>query len=251
MSTQFNISPYNNGVAWKKFDIVNQNGVFYYATQDIAISASAKNPTDSVSYSVSSYSRQDDVATLNFTKSDSYGPFQRGCIVTVSNLVNATLNYTGMILDGGANGSSAWISYVNPGWNQGTTAVGAGQITAKNPEWTTGFLFAPTYSTKIASKNQAIITQLGNGYTQRMSNGVNTFQQEVSLTFQNRSSREARAVTNFVQDKMGKDSFEILLMDPMLNNQPNQKYVAATVDVNPVAYNLYDISVPVIRVFEP
>lgn len=252
MSTQFNFPPYNQNIAWKKFDVITYNNIFYYATQDIAASPSQdKNPSVTVTYATSiTWSREDDIATITFTKSNVFGPFQRGSIVTVTLPSNTTLNYTGMILDGGANGTTAWIKYVNPGTNDAGGSI-VGSIIAKNPEWTTGFLFAPTYGTRITSKNQAIITQLGNGYSQRMSNGVNTFQQTIDLLFQSRSSREARAITNFVQDKMGKDSFEILLMDPMINNQPNQKYVAADVSVNPTSYNLYEISVPVVRVFEP
>lgn len=250
MSTQFYFPPYNKDRSWKKFDVVQQqsSGIFYYATQDINTSASDKLPTSIVTYNISSWTREDDIVTIYYTKSsDGYNFFKQGAIVTVTVPSNTSLNYVGMIIDGDGSSTSGWIKYVNPGWND----TGSGGTVYGNPEWTTGFMFAPTYGTKIGTKNQVIMTQLGNGYSQRMSNGVNTFQQQIDLMFQNRSSREARAITNFIQDKMGKDAFQILLMDPMINNQPNQKYVAADINVNPTSYNLYEIGITVIRVFEP
>jgi hypothetical protein len=36
-----------------------------------------------------------------------------------------------------------------------------------------------------------------------------------------------------------------------MNNQPNQKFVAASINVSTNAYNLNDINIPVVRVFDP
>lgn len=245
MSTQYSFAGFNANVNWKKFDVI-YDGIYRYATQDLPIGGRISAPNLQVVYNVTQTRREDDLVTVFFTQTGNVPNFSVGSIVRTLSLTDSSMNYNGMVV-AGASGS---VSYVNAGWNAGLTAS-AGTINCLNPGWTSGFMFAPTYTTRIGTENQAIIAELGNGYSQRMSNGVNTFNQNLNLVFQNRSSREARAITNFVQDKMGKDSFPILLMDPMLNNQPNQKYVAASIDVNTNAFNLNDITVPVVRVFDP
>jgi phage-related protein len=245
MSIQYNFAGYNANVNWKKFDVI-YDGKYRYATQDLSVGGVNGAPDLRVIYNVTNTKREDDVATVYFTQTGTVANFSQGSIIGVKNLTNSTMNYTGMIIAGG----NGWASYINAGWSEGLTAS-AGVVDCLNPGWTSGFMFAPSYTTSIGTENQAIVTQLGNGYTQRMSNGVNTFNQNLNLTFQNRSSREVRAMTTFVQDKMGKDAFPILITDPMMNNQPNQKFVAASINVSTNAYNLNDINIPVIRVFDP
>lgn len=245
MSTQYYFAPYNSSIAWKKFDVI-YDGAYKYATQDQGVGGANGAPTLQISYNVANYRRDDDVATVYFSQTGNVANFQRGSIIKTAGLSNSTLNYTGMVLDGG----SGWATYINPGWNEGLTAS-AGTVRGDNPAWTSGFFFSPTYTTKIGTENQVITAQLGNGYSQRMSNGVNTFQQNLQLVFQNRSDREARAITNFVQDKGGFNPIQIMMPNQFLNNQPNQKWVAPSIDVSPVAYNLNDIAVPIIRVFDP
>lgn len=244
MSTQYYFPPYNASVAWKKFDVV-YDGSYLYATQDTTIGGANSAPALQISYTVSGYKREDDVTTLYFTQTGNVCNFQRGSIVKAAGLTNSTCNYTGMALDGGP----STVSYINPGWPQGVTSS-AGTLSGPNPAWSSGFFFSPTYTTKIGTENQAIVTQLG-GYSQRMSQGLNTFNQNISMVFQNRSDREARAIMTFVQDKGGVSAFEIMLPNALLNNQPNQKYISPSVDVSPVAFGLNDISVPVVRVFDP
>lgn len=245
MSTQFYFPPYNSSVAWKKFDVI-YDGSYLYGTQDMTVGGPNSAPTLQISYTVSGHKREDDVTTLFFSQTGNVCNFQRGSIVRAANLSNSSCNYTGMVLDGG----SGWCSYINPGWPQGLSAS-VGVVGGLNPAWTSGFFFSPTYTTKIGSENQIITAQLGNGYSQRMSQGVNTFNQNIQAVFQNRSDREARAITNFVQDKGGVLSFDIMMPNQFLNNQPNQKYVAPSVDVSPVSFGLNDIAVPLIRVFDP
>lgn len=245
MSTQYYFPPYNASINWKQFDVI-YDGIYRYATQDMAAGGAVSAPTLNVVYNVTQTKREDDKVTVYFTQTGNVPSFTQGSIVKVNGLTDPSMNYTGMALGG----ASGYVSYTNPGWSAGIGAS-AGVINTVNPGWSTGFISAPTYTSKIGTENQAIITQLGSNYSQRMSLGLNTFNQNIQLVFQNRSSREARAITTFVQDKMGKDSFEILWPDTILNNQPNQKWIAGVVDVTPVAFGLNDISVNVARVFEP
>ena len=245
MSTQFYFPSYNSSVAWKKFDVI-YDGSYLYGTQDMTVGGPNSAPTLQISYTVSGYKREDDVTTLFFSQTGNVCNFQRGSIVRAANLSNSSCNYTGMVLDGG----SGWCSYINPGWPQSLSAS-AGTVGGLNPAWTSGFFFSLTYTTKFGTENQAIITQLGDGYVQRAPRQVNSFNQMIACSFQNRSDREARAITNFVQDTAGSRSFEIMMPNSILYNQPNHKWVAGTVDVTPVAYNLNDISLNLARVFEP
>lgn len=247
MSSQYYFPPYNGGLSWSKFDVVlgadvGAAGVYFYATQDIP--AGEYSPSGFYSFPISGYARSDDVTTLSYAHTGGR-PFAPGSIIKVQGVTqNTTVNYTGMVLYGG----SGTVSFVNPGWAQ--TQVCGGTITCFNPAWTTGFLFQPTYSTKINTQNNALTTQLGDGYTQRQPQFINTFGQTWNLVFQNRGKREMRALQNFVEDKAGATAFEILIPDAFLTNQPNQKYVCASLEVTPVSFGLYDMALPVVRIFD-
>jgi phage-related protein len=185
------------------------------------------------------------VLTLTYTHTGGL-PFAAGSIIKVTSMTDSTNNYTGMVLVGG----SGTLSYINAGWDLGSAADTAGVITCLCPGWSTGCLFQPTYTSKIGTQNEAIITKLGDGYSQRSPLAVNTFSQSLNLVYQNRGKREVRAAQNFVEDHAGAYAFEILMPDQYLNNQPNQKYVAASIDVTPVSFERYDYQIPVSRVFE-
>lgn len=250
MSSQYYFAPYNETLSYKKFSTVfgiynnstAYSSPYFYATQDIT--AGNYSPSGEYTYSISQYSRDEDVTTLTYTHSGGM-PFAPGSIIKVAGVsANTTVNYTGMVLRGG----SGSVSYVNPGWAQ-TQSCG-GTISCTMPAWTTGCFFQPTYTSKIGTQNNAIVTQLGDNYSQRTPNGLNTFNQTWNLVFQNRDKREMQAITNFSQDHAGAYAFEMLIPDQFLTNQPNQKFICASVDVVPVSFGLYDISLPVARVFD-
>lgn len=251
ITSQYYIPPYNHVLTYKKFDVVygitdfssnTHRSPYFYATQDVPTGCS---PSGEFFFSATGYTREDDITTLRIAVSGSVPPFAPGSIVKLSLMTNDTLNYTGMILDGG----SGTISYINPGWPQGLTAC-FGQVQFLNPAWTTGYLFQPTYTTKITSNPKSIMTQFGDGYSQRRPDGLNALGQTWNLVYQNRDKREAKAIVNFAQSKAGAEAFEILIPDQFLTNQPNHKYICGECDVTPNAFGLYDITVPVTRVFD-
>lgn len=244
MSTQYYFPPYNASVAWKKSDPI-YDGSYFYATQDTIVGGASSAPTLQILYNVTGSMRQDDVTTLYFTQTGNVCNFQRGSIIKAAGLTNSSMNYTGMALNGG----SGFANFINPGWPE-SLAVSVGTVSGPNPAFTSGFFFTPTYSTKIATENTPIVTQLGNNYSQRMSQGLNSFDQNITMVFQNRETREARAISNYVQDSMGVRAVEIMLGDPILNNQPNQKWALQNCEVTPVSYSLADITVQAKRVFD-
>lgn len=249
MSSQYYFAPYNHNLSYSKFSTIygiydgaTEQSPYFYATQDVTVGN--YSPSGFYRFNITAYSRSDDVTTLTYSHTGG-PPFAPGSIIKVSGVtIDTTVNYSGMVLGGG----SGSISFVNPGWSQAQSCGGA--IECLSPAWSTGFFFQPTYSTKITTQTNAITTQLGDGYQQRTPMGVNTFTQSWNLIFQSRGKREMQAIQNFVQDHAGAYSFEILIPDQYLSNQPNQKFVAASADVTPVSFGLYDITVPVTRVFD-
>ena len=249
MSVQYSVAPFNSSLSYKKYDIVYgiyvgstiHSSPYFYATSDLNPGYS---PSGVYNYPITQFSRVDDVTTLTYSHTGG-PPFGVGSIIKVIGMANTTVNYTGMVMQGG----SGTISFVNPGWPE-TTSTSAGIISCLSPGWTTGFMHIPDYTTNIDNENQTIVTQMGAGYSQRQSQGLNTFNQSINLVFRNIGQRQTKAITNFVQDKEGVYPFEITLNDQFLNNQPNQKYVATNGKVEPSSFKLYNVSVQVNRVFD-
>lgn len=242
MPSQYYIPPFSDTLVYKQYDMAYEPP-YFYATIEVPVGYS---PWGIYNYPITQYSRADDVTTLTFTHTGG-PPFGPGAIIQVTGVsANSSVNYTGMIVKGG----SGTLSYVNPGWAQ-TQSISAGAIHCLCGAWTSGFGFIPDYTTKLNTQNTAIVVQLGDGYSQRQPQGINTFNQPLTLVFRNRDKYETRAITNYVQDTAGSNSFEILLNDAFLNNQPNQKWIAPSMDVTPVSFERYDINVNVTRVFEP
>ncbi len=251
MSIQFNILPYNSGVNYKKFDAVRNifsSGVSYtspifYSTQD----SQNQHPSGIFFFPITQYNRVDDVTTLRFSQTGNIPSIVAGSIIRVTGIAtDRTINYSGMVIDGG----SGWCKYINPGWATGLAGIPTGALTCYNPAWTTGFFFIPTYSTKVPTQNSVIEAKLGDGYAQRQSAGLNSFTQSYNMIFQSRGQREMKALTVFFEDHAGVYPFEILIPDQFMSNQPNQKFTSKTMDATPVAFQLFDINITVDRVFD-
>ncbi len=245
--SQYQINPWGGTQNYRQYDVIGGINIgadihpsaYYYATQ----SSVGQNPSGIFSFAITSTVSSEDLTTVYFTQTGNMPPIQPGSLVSVAG--TAANNYTGMAF----NGSSGWLQIIIPGFSD--TVGAAGTVTCRNPAWTTGFAFIPTYTTKLDTNNQPIVTQLGNGYSQRMSRGVNPFDQGLNLVYQDIDKREMKAITHFVQDAAGVYPFEILLNDQYLNNQPHQKFTAPAMEVTPVSFGRYDVSVQLQRVFDP
>jgi hypothetical protein len=249
MSVQYSIAPFNSTLTYKKYDVVYgiyigstiHSSPYFYATSDVAAGYS---PSGVYNYPITQFSRSEDVTTLTYSHTG--GPaFGVGSIIKVTGMANTTVNFTGMVMQGG----SGTISFVNPGWPE-TTATSIGAINCLSPAWTTGFMHIPDYTTNVDTENPTIVSQMGGGYSQRISQGINTFNQGINLVFRNIGPQQTKAINNFIQDKQGVYPFDILLNDQFLNNQPNQKYVGSNVKIEPASFKLYNVSVQVNRVFD-
>lgn len=253
MSSQFSPPPYNNALTYRQFDVIysiydgvstNHASPYFYATQDVG--PGSYSPSGFYRFPLTAWALSEDIVTLTYNHTG--GPkMVPGSQIRVTGITaNTAINYTGMVMIGG----SGTLQYISPGWTQSSsTSVGA--IECLSPAWSTGFFFQPTYSSKVGTENQTNVAKLGDGYSQRSPKGINTFDQTINLVYQNRTQREAKAITNYVQDKAGATPFEILIPDQFLNDDPNQKWIAAGCDVTPVSFQRFDITVTVSRVFDP
>ncbi len=248
MASQFYFPPYNPNVQYRKFDVfydyyIGGNLVYGYATQD----SFGQAPSGLYNFAITAYRRENDVTTLTFNQTGNVANFQPGSLIRVTGVgANTSVNYTGMIIDGG----SGTLKFINPGWDQTDLGITTGAINCNNPAWTTGFYFIPTYSTKIDIANKPYVAKLGEGYEQRMSAGLNTYEKTYNMVFQQRSDKEARALINFVEDTAGVRAFQTVIPVAAFENQPLQKYVADSIGVTPDSYGLNTIQATVRRVFD-
>lgn len=248
-NTSLYFPPFNAFITYDIYDVVQgvsaTDSNFYYSTIPNNF---GNSPSGNFTFAITNYSRAGDITTITYTSTGNAPPFGRGSIVAVAGVsVNTSVNYTGMIIQGG----SGTFSFVNPGWAQ-TQAVPTGTVTTRvNPAWTTGCYWTPGYSSPIDTQQSVITAAFEPGYEQRQLASINSNIDQWSIIYADRSSREARAIKNFFQSKGGASNFEMMIPDPMFHNQPNQKFVTTTnARILPKSYNINDVSVTVKRVFD-
>lgn len=249
--SQFQILPYTGAMSYQRYDVV-QNlmiaGTVYASPSFTAtnnIPAGNYSPSGVYNYPITAYSRFEDVTTLTFSHTGGL-PFGAGDVIKVTGMVNGTVNYTGMVIEGG----SGTLKFINPGFSV-AGAVSVGAISCSSPSWSTGFCFAPDYTTKMPSQNKTIVAQLGDGYSQRAPLGLNPFDASPSLVFRNIDGRQAKAIVHYVQDNVGVYPTQLLIPTQYLSNNATDRYVLLDVSVDPVSYNRFDCTVSTRRVFDP
>ena len=248
MPSQYYFPPFNANVTFGKWDVIQGDGVrstdltYYYSLTDGNL---GKTPTGNFNIPITSYTRAEDIVTLNFSQVGQ-PTFYPGSIIYVTGMANTSVNFTGMISAAG----SGFVSYTNGGWPD-SASVSIGAISGRlNPSWTTGFAFIPAYQTKADINNTTITAQLGDGYSQRMPNGLNSYNQAMTLVYTSRTLKELRAATNYVENAAGAYSFEILMPLSALATNPNHRYVAPSISYSVDSWNLCSYSIPVNRVFD-
>jgi phage-related protein len=150
-----------------------------------------------------------------------------------------------MVLEGGA----SYIDFTSNGLPSGG-AVGGAINTIYNPAWTSGFMFEPSYSSSLDTQTRRIEAKFGDGYSQRQRDGLNSNNHTWKLSFENRSDREAKAIGNFIEDKGGVDSFELLISANKLVPDPKLKYVAMNPQTSPQSFNLNNVSAEFMRIYD-
>lgn len=70
------------------------------------------------------------------------------------------------------------------------------------------FNFLPDTGAKNNPKVNTIVHQFGDGYSQRQAVGLNPKADQWTLTFNNRSKLEGQQIDDFLNDRMGVESFQ-------------------------------------------
>lgn len=115
--------------------------------------------------------------------------------------------------------------------------------------WTTSFYWTPSYSTSADLTQRRIEVKFGDGYSQRMRDGININPLNFNLVFDGRNDAEATALIHFVEQKGAVDSF--VYNPPTIFNKTGLKYIAKDLKYSAVAYNINNISFTMERVFDP
>mgnify|MGYP003151262555 CR=1 FL=1 len=101
--------------------------------------------------------------------------------------------------------SSSWGGLTK---NTGTTDIrGAQQI----PE----FIWVPSYNATVNSRPKVNTVVFGNGYEQRIQDGIHNNFINFSASFEMRGDLEARAITHFLKARKGTESFVIRHLPPI------------------------------------
>ena len=69
------------------------------------------------------------------------------------------------------------------------------------------FFWKPSYNTKVSATPRVKINQFGNGYQQRIQDGLNTNLLDFQLVFENRSENETVSILHFLHQRNGQQSF--------------------------------------------
>ncbi len=246
MATNFKIQAWNSAVStYKKFDVVYEEpGVFryHYATQP----SSNQDPRAVFNFVITSAYREDDAAFVFYTRTGAAPEIVQGCLIAVTGLTQDSFNTTGTIIDAGP----GWVKYLNEGLPGSAGAISVGAINCKNPAWTTGFMFVPSYSTSIEGTQNIIQAKFGDGYGQRQRAGINSNTQSFQLMFSDRSDREAKALFNYIEDKGGVDAIKLLVPINRFFNNHTLRFTLKNPKLQSTAYDLNSISVTADQVFD-
>lgn len=125
-----------------------------------------------------------------------------------------------------------------------------GNTPASSPtKWTTDFCWTPSYSSSSSLDFKKTEMQFGDGYSQRMRNGINSNPLTFNLTFDGRSDTESTALLHFIEQKGGVDPF--IYNNPTIFNKTGLKYIAIEPKWSSPSYNINNVSVTFQRVFDP
>jgi len=107
------------------------------------------------------------------------------------------------------------------------------------------FWWKPSYNGSIQHKPKLKINQFGNGYQQRLNDGINNDLIELNLSFQNRSELETVSILHFLKERNGQQSFvyNIPTIYSKSSNDLTTKFTSFSWNASYVSYNNYNIEV--------
>lgn len=106
------------------------------------------------------------------------------------------------------------------------------------------FWWKPSYASSISNRPRTLINVFGNGYQQRISDGLNNNLIEISLGFENRSEKETVSILHFLKERNAKESFiyNLPTIYAKSNSNLNTMFICLEWNVNFISYNNYSIT---------
>ena len=108
------------------------------------------------------------------------------------------------------------------------------------------FFWMPNYSSDIESKPSIAVIKFGDGYEQRMADGINSNFIKLNLIFEGRTEREMRAIVHFLNSRKGYEPFFFNYAYPYNYDSSSQNYpkrfVVDEFTSRPVFYDNYTIN---------
>ena len=118
----------------------------------------------------------------------------------------------------------------------------------------TGSTYAvPDKSMTKTSNPRVLVASFGDGYEQRIADGINTLNETYSLSFANRLKADIDDIVTFLDLKKGVSSFTLTLPDTNNTTRTGERDVKVVTTDYSVTYdydNFYSLSVSLKRVFE-
>lgn len=109
------------------------------------------------------------------------------------------------------------------------------------------FTFTPDFGASVEVKPRVRVVRFGDGYEQRVGDGINTKPQNWSLRFSNRDDAEAAAIVSFLDARGG---FEAFNWTPLLASTPI-RVVCREWNRSIDRHNLNTVTATFEQVFEP
>jgi phage-related protein len=107
-----------------------------------------------------------------------------------------------------------------------------GIITLSSDIRITKFVWIPSYTSTIQHKPSVTTIRFGNGYEQRIAKSINPDLKTLQLNFDQRTSREARAIIHFLKQRAGVQAFAYNPGDIYSEQTYRTKYVCREWETN-------------------
>lgn len=125
--------------------------------------------------------------------------------------------------------------------------------TLKNTSGQSAFVATADRGLSRSSKHRVLTAKFGDGYEQRVLDGINTKDDTFSISFANRSAEDINLIAAFLDDKAGKN-FTFTVTDTFSSgslSNTSMKVVCDGYDVNYKRENFHSLSCQLRRVYEP
>jgi len=112
------------------------------------------------------------------------------------------------------------------------------------------FWWKPSYNARVELKPRIKINQFGNGYQQRIVDGINSNLVEMNLNFENRSELETVSILHFLNQRNGQESFifNIPTIFSKSNSRLTTRFTCPEWSPTYVSYNNYNLDLRFIEV---